>query len=112
MGAGQRAEPGIRWAVDAVAKAGTVSVIGVYPPTMTTFPIGQAMNKNLTIRMGNCHHRRYIPELLAKVVSGTVDPSAMLTQQAPFTDVLDAYREFQDREPGWLKVALNVRDNG
>ena len=47
-----------RWAVEAVAKAGS---IGVYSPEFDAYPISQAMNKNLTVRMGNCNHRRYIP---------------------------------------------------
>src|SRR5206468_3536523 len=45
----------LNWAVEALAKAGTMSIIGVYPPTQKDFPIGQAMNKNLTVKMGNCH---------------------------------------------------------
>jgi len=97
-----------RWAVEAVAKAGTIGVVGVYPPTVTSYPFGAAMMKNLTIKAGNCHHRKYIPELLRLVVSGTVDPARLLTRQEPMTDVLAAYRQFQDREPGWLKVALDV----
>lgn len=28
----------LQWAVEALAKAGTLSIIGVYPPTMNTFP--------------------------------------------------------------------------
>lgn len=42
-----------RWAVEALAKAGTLAIIGVYPPGDMSFPIGEAMNRNLTIRMGN-----------------------------------------------------------
>jgi threonine dehydrogenase-like Zn-dependent dehydrogenase len=97
-----------QWAVNAVAKAGTVGVIGVYPQTVTSYPFGAAMMKNLTIKAGNCHHRRYIPELLQLVTSGTVDPAKLLTKHEPVTDALAAYREFQDRNPGWLKVALNA----
>ncbi|MEV4823381.1 zinc-dependent alcohol dehydrogenase [Micromonospora sp. NPDC049274] len=97
-----------RWAVQAVAKAGTLGVIGVYPQTVTTWPFGEAMMKNLTIRSGNCHHRRYIPELLQLVINGTVDPARLLTKHEPIGDVLEAYRQFQDRDPGWLKVALTV----
>ena len=52
------------WAVEALAKAGTLSIIGVYPGKSRTFPVGEAMNKNLTVKMGNCNHRQYIPELL------------------------------------------------
>ena len=37
------------WAVQALAKAGTLAVIGVYPQTARSFPIGQAMNKNPTM---------------------------------------------------------------
>ncbi|MFF5217722.1 hypothetical protein [Micromonospora sp. NPDC000442] len=97
-----------QWAVQAVVKAGTVGVIGVYPQTVTTWPFGEAMMKNLTVRSGNCHHRRYIPELLRLVTNGTVDPAQLLTKHEPMTDVLQAYREFQDRDPGWLKVALTT----
>lgn len=35
----------LQWAVDALAKAGTLSIIGVYPETSETFPIGKAMTK-------------------------------------------------------------------
>jgi len=37
------------WATEALAKAGTLSIIGVYSDASRTFPIGTAMNKNLTI---------------------------------------------------------------
>ncbi|MDN5750387.1 MAG: alcohol dehydrogenase catalytic domain-containing protein [Pseudonocardia sp.] len=95
-----------RWAVDAVAKAGTISIIGVYPPGFDTWPIGAAMNKNLSVNMGNCNHRAVTPPLLDKVASGVIDPSVILTEQEPMTDVIDAYRVFDEQGPGWIKVAL------
>jgi threonine dehydrogenase-like Zn-dependent dehydrogenase len=49
----------LSWAVETVAKAGTISIIGVYSEKVKGFPIGNAMEKNLTIKMGNCNHRRY-----------------------------------------------------
>ncbi len=96
----------LRWAVDALAKAGTLSIIGVYPETVEFFPIGKAMNKNLTLQMGNCNHRKYIPMLLDLVASGVVDPTKILTQREPLTTVLDAYEAFDTRQPGWIKVEL------
>jgi threonine dehydrogenase-like Zn-dependent dehydrogenase len=96
----------LMWAVEALAKAGTLSIIGVYPPTVQTFPIGQAMNKNLTIRMGNCNHRKYIPHLIDLVSSGVVDPQALLTQEQALSDAIEAYEAFDSRQPGWLKVEL------
>lgn len=95
-----------QWAVDSVAKAGSIGIVGVYPPTVRTWPIGAAMNKNLTIKMGNCPHRSVIPRLIDLVASGVSDPARILTQIKPVDDVLDAYRTFDRREPGWVKVAL------
>ncbi|WP_035279883.1 zinc-dependent alcohol dehydrogenase [Actinokineospora spheciospongiae] len=98
----------LRWAVQAVAKAGSIGIIGVYPPGFDSFPIGEAMNKNLTIRMGNCNHRRYLPELLDLVVSGVVDPTAFITRHEQPVDAVEAYRTFDRREEGWLKTVLDV----
>ncbi|OZI63467.1 zinc-dependent alcohol dehydrogenase [Bordetella genomosp. 11] len=94
------------WAVQALAKAGTLAIIGVYPPSDNLFPIGMAMNKNLTVRMGNCNHRKYIPLLIELVRSGRVDPAAILTKREPLSSVIDAYKAFDTRQPGWMKVAL------
>ena len=94
------------WGVESLAKAGTFSIIGVYPESATLFPIGMAMNKNLTIKMGNCNHRKYIPLLLDMVRSGTVDPLKVLTKRERLTSAIDAYRAFDLRQPGWLKVEL------
>ncbi|MBD2459299.1 glutathione-dependent formaldehyde dehydrogenase [Nostoc sp. FACHB-87] len=96
----------LEWAVQALAKAGTLSIIGVYPPTHNFFPIGMAMNKNLTINMGNCNHRKYIPMLVDLVRNGTVDPTKVLTQVEPLMSVIDAYKAFDRRQPGWVKVEL------
>jgi threonine dehydrogenase-like Zn-dependent dehydrogenase len=95
-----------KWAVEAVAKAGTIGIIGVYPPTMEHYPIGAAMNKNLTLRMGNCNHRRYIPELVEMTRTGLVEPAAVLTQLEEMVDVETAYKAFDRRESGWIKVEL------
>ena len=64
------------------------------------------MNKNLTVKMGNCNHRRYIPDLIKLVRSGVLDPAEVLTQVEPITSVLEAYRAFDRRAPGWIKVKL------
>ncbi len=95
------------WAVESLAKAGTLGIVGVYPVTDRFFPIGTAMGRNLTINMGNGNHPRYIPKLLSMVESGVVAPETVLSQHEPLSDALTAYREFDQRSTGWLKVALN-----
>jgi threonine dehydrogenase-like Zn-dependent dehydrogenase len=96
----------LEWAVQALAKAGTLSVIGVYPQTDQYFPIGMAMNKNLTVRMGNCNHRKYIPRLLDLIASGVINPARILTQLEPMNSAVAAYEAFDQRRPGWIKVEL------
>ncbi|UVO19946.1 zinc-dependent alcohol dehydrogenase [Stutzerimonas stutzeri] len=96
----------LEWAVQALAKAGTLSIIGVYSPEAMRFPIGQAMNKNLTINMGNCHHRKYIPRLIEMIQARRIDPAKVLTQVKPMTDAIAAFEAFDRRENGWIKVEL------
>lgn len=96
----------LRWATESLAKAGTLAIVGVYPPSDTVFPIGLAMNRNLTLRMGNCNHRKYLPGLIELVRSGAIDPTEFITQQKPLDSVLDAYEQFDTRQPGWLKATV------
>ena len=92
----------------AVAKAGVISIIGVYTELLDVFPIGHAMGKNLTITMGNCNHRKYFPKLLDWVKNGQIDLLPFLTQHKPFTEIVECYKEFDLRKDGWLKVALKI----
>lgn len=96
----------LEWAVQSVAKAGTISIIGVYPQQLQNFPIGAAMNKNLTVNMGNCNHRKYIPKLVEMTQNGTFDPKRILTNYEKLSSAIDAYKAFDTRQPGWVKVEL------
>jgi threonine dehydrogenase-like Zn-dependent dehydrogenase len=78
----------------------------VYPETAASFPIGTAMNKNLTVKMGNCNHRKYIPKLVDLVRANVIDPTQILTQIGPLTSALEAYKNFDKRREGWIKVML------
>jgi threonine dehydrogenase-like Zn-dependent dehydrogenase len=48
----------------------------------------------------------YLPHRIELVRSGTVVPSEILTQREPMTSVIDAYKAFDKREPGWIKVMV------
>lgn len=56
--------------------------------------------------MRHCNHRAIIPELIDLVRAGMIDPSRIVTQREPFTSGVVAYRSFDRREPGWVKVRL------
>lgn len=94
------------WAVDAIAKAGTIGVIGLYPGHVREFPLGKAMLRNLDIRMGAVHHRRYLPKLIGLVRAGALDPTVAITQVEPLSSADEAYEVFDQRQPGWMKVEL------
>lgn len=102
----------LEWGVQSLAKAGTLSIIGVYPPDATTFPIGMAMNRNITINMGNCHHRKYIPRLIEMVQAKRIAPETILTQVEPMPDAIAAFEAFDRRERGWIKVELQPQRSG
>jgi threonine dehydrogenase-like Zn-dependent dehydrogenase len=107
--AGDAPAQALDWAVEALCKAGQLSIIGVYPPADRVFPIGKAMNKNLTIKMGNCNHRRYYATLIDLVRSGTIDPAKILTKAEPMRSAIEAYEAFDRRDPGWIKVELKPK---
>lgn len=104
--AGDAPTQALEWGVEALCKAGQMAIIGVYPPSDRVFPIGKAMNKNITIKMGNCNHRRYYATLIDLVRSGAIDPVKVLTKVEPMQAAVDAYAAFDRREPGWIKVEL------
>ncbi|CAA9461075.1 MAG: Threonine dehydrogenase and related Zn-dependent dehydrogenases [uncultured Rubrobacteraceae bacterium] len=95
------------WAAQSVMKAGVIGVIGVFPPQAMTFPIGTLQQRNLTVRGGNCNHRKYMPKLVGLVATGALDPTDILTQTEPITGAIEAYEAFDRRQPGWIKVELN-----
>ena len=65
------------------------------------------MNKNLSINSGNCNHRKYIPRLMELVQARAVNPAAILTHAAPLMSALEAYKQFDKRQEGWIKVMLD-----
>ena len=64
------------------------------------------MNKNITLKMGNCNHHKYIPELVDMVRANLIDPTQILTQIGPLTSAIDAYKNFDKRREGWIMVML------
>jgi threonine dehydrogenase-like Zn-dependent dehydrogenase len=96
----------LAWAIDAVRKSGTVSVVGVYGPPWNLVPMGTAMNKGLTIRAGQCHVRRHTQRLLELIQGGRLDPSALITHRLPLERAPDAYRLFAGKQDGCIKCVL------
>ncbi|MFP4092612.1 MAG: zinc-dependent alcohol dehydrogenase [Cyclobacteriaceae bacterium] len=87
----------LRQAIMACRKGGTVSIVGVYGGLIDKFPMGAAMNKALTLRMGQMHAQKYIPRLLDHVANGDVDPSYLLTHKLSLDQGPEGYKLFKNK---------------
>ena len=86
--------------------AGTLSVPGVYGGFLDKLPFGAAMNKGLTIRMGQTHVNRWTDDLLRRIEEGQIDPSFVVTHKASLADGPAMYETFRDKSDGCIKVVL------
>jgi threonine dehydrogenase-like Zn-dependent dehydrogenase len=86
--------------------AGTLSIPGVYGGLLDKIPFGAAMNKGLTIRMGQTHVNRWTDDLLRRIEEGQIDPSFVVTHRVDLEDGPGMYKTFRDKEDGCVKVVL------
>jgi threonine dehydrogenase-like Zn-dependent dehydrogenase len=100
--------PALRQAIVSCRNGGTVSVIGVYGGLMDKFPVGSWMNRSITLRTGQCHVQRYTSPLLAKIESGEIDPSFVITHRLPLDQAPEAYETFKHKRDDCVKVVLSV----
>jgi len=96
----------VHWAINSVKKGGTVSIVGIYGPTDNLIPIGNAVNKGLTIRGNQASVKRLLPRLIEHVQNGTLNPKAMITHRVPLKEVAEAYRMFSAKLDNCIKTVL------
>ncbi len=86
--------------------AGTISIPGVYAGLVDKLPIGIAMNKGLTIRMGQTHVKRWTDDLLQRIEKGQIDPSFVITHDVSLEDGPMMYNVFRDKRDSCIKVVM------
>lgn len=96
----------INWAINSVKKGGIVSIVGVYGPTGNIVPIGNVVNKGLTIRANQASVKRLLPRLIEHVQAGRIDPKGIITHRVPLEEVSDAYRIFSAKLDNCIKTIL------
>ena len=96
----------LREAIKCCRKGGTLSVPGAYVGRVDNLPFGAVMNKGLTIKTGQTHVQRYLEPLLNRIEAGDVDPSFVVTHEAPLADGPEMYRTFNDKADGCIKTIL------
>jgi threonine dehydrogenase-like Zn-dependent dehydrogenase len=96
----------LRQAINSCRKGGIVSIPGVYGGFLDKFPLGAAFAKGLTLKMGQTHMHRYLPQLLARIEAGEIDPSYIITHRVRLDDAPEMYRTFREKQDGCVKVVM------
>ena len=95
-------------AIHSVRRAGTVSLSGVYGGMADPMPMMEMFDKGITMRMGQCHVRHWTDELL-QVLSQPEDVlgvESLATHHVSLEDAPEAYKMFQEKKDGCIKVVL------
>ncbi|MEP7369289.1 MAG: zinc-binding dehydrogenase [Dermatophilaceae bacterium] len=94
-------------AIDIVRRGGTISLSGVYGGTADPIPMQNLFDKQIQVRMGQCNVKRWVPDIMP-LLTGE-DPlgvDTFATHRLPLQDAPDAYRAFQEKRDGHVKVLL------
>src|SRR4028118_973344 len=96
----------LHWAINSVKKGGIVSVVGVYGPTGNMVPIGNIVNKGLTLRGNQAAVKRLGPGRVGSTKGGGAAPKAIITHRVPLDDIADAYHMFSAKLDDCIKPVL------
>lgn len=96
----------LHWAINSVKKGGIISIVGVYGPIDTLIPIGNVVNKGLTIRANQASVARLLPRLIDHVMSGRLNPKEIITHRVPLEEISEAYHIFSAKLDNCIKPIL------
>jgi hypothetical protein len=90
-------------AVGMARDGGSIGAVGV-PHTSPELPLFQPFLQHLSLNLGIAPVRRYLPDLLSRIVAGTLDPGPVFDTTLPLEDVAQGYAAMASRES--IKVML------
>ena len=94
-----------RLAFDLMRPGGRVAIAGVHHERYFAFSPLEAYDKNLTLRIGRCPARSCMEELLP-LLRRRPDLATMVTHRRPLADGAEAYRLFDAKRDGCIKVVF------
>lgn len=95
-------------AIHTVRRGGTISLSGVYGGMADPLPMMELFDKQIQLRMGQANVRHWIDDVLP-LVQRDDDPLGvedLATHQLPLDKAPEAYRMFQQKRDGAIKVLL------
>ena len=95
-------------ALKAVRRAGTVSISGVYGGEVDPMPMMEMFDRGITMRMGQCHVKRWIDDILPLVLdpSDPLGTEDLATHLLPLAEAPHGYEIFQAKDDACVKVIL------
>jgi threonine dehydrogenase-like Zn-dependent dehydrogenase len=98
----------LRQAILACRKGGRVSIPGVYGGFADKFPLGQMMEKGLTVRTGQTHVQKYTRPLLDMIEQGKVDTTFLISHHASLENGPEMYKHWHDEQNSYTKIVLKT----
>jgi threonine dehydrogenase-like Zn-dependent dehydrogenase len=92
-------------AIHTVRRGGTVSITGVYGGQADPMPMMDLFDKGVSLRMGQANVKRWVEQILPLLTNG--DPLAtddLATHRLPLEEAPDAYKMFQKKSNGAIKI--------
>lgn len=90
-----------------VSRQGTASFIGIPEPD-DALPLPLIMFKNVTVRGGICDVQNMWPHLVPLVQSGRIKAEGLFSHHFDLSEGAEAYRLFDSREDGVIKLRIDV----
>lgn len=85
-------------AISIARPGGTVGYVGVPSGVDGGLPLGKLFGRNVNVAGGVAPVRVYLPELLADVLAGDLDPSPVWTSEVSLENIAEGYRQMDQRE--------------
>ena len=95
-------------AVKATRRGGTLSISGVYGGEIDPMPMMEMFDRGITMRMGQCHVKRWIDDILPLVTddSDPLGTEDLATHVLPLEEAPHGYDMFQKKADSCIKVVL------
>lgn len=96
----------LQTAIETVRRGGTISLSGVYGGMTDPLPMLTLFDKQIQLRMGQANVRRWVDDILP-LLTGDADPlgvDGFATHRLPLTEAPRAYKMFQKKQDGAVKV--------
>jgi len=90
----------------AVRRGGRVSVLGVYGTDYDNFPLGQMLDKAISVFIGQAPVHNYIDELLTHVQEGRLKLDDIISHRLPLSEIAHGYKIFNEKKEDCVKVVL------